>query len=82
MTLIAYAGKDPDDIPYSLSTRGWDLVRYSRSRQAYNLWRRGGWDTASLAEKYEVQEPTVLRWITKERSKMRSLPDPYAKVAR
>lgn len=73
--LVEYAGKDPGDIPYSMKLTDWEASRQSRSYQAYQYFRRG-LDTIELAEKYQVKEPTVIRWITKERSKRLGLPNP------
>jgi transposase len=76
MPLIDYAGKDPDDIPFSTRLTGWDASRQSRQFQAYKKFQRG-MDTAKLAEIYGAKEQTVLKWISNERSKRLGLPTPY-----
>lgn len=59
--LIAYAGKPPEK---------------RRSNLAYRHFLLGR-DTAAIASMMRVTEPTVLKWITTERSILHSLPNPY-----
>jgi len=77
MALIDYAGKDPDDMPFSARVTGWECTRHSRQLQAYRRFLFEGEDTMQLAERYSVREATVLRWISNERSKRLNLPMPY-----
>jgi len=77
MALVEYAGKDPEDTPFSTRLTGWEATRHSRQHQAYRRFLFEDEDTMQLAERYGVQERTVLRWITEERCKRLGLDSPY-----
>lgn len=62
MTLIAYAGKEPIQ---------------NRRKQLACAHFSVGRDTAAIAHMLKISEVTALRWITEERCKRRSLPNPY-----
>jgi len=77
MTLIGYAGRERWKQP--LVVRKPIRHRRTRSQMAYDLFRLGN-DTADLAARLEVQEATILRWITYERSRRLGLPNPYGET--
>lgn len=63
--LIAYAGQE---IPQPAWMR--------RRKLAYEHFKLGR-DTAAIAGMFRITEATALQWITEERCKRRSLPNPY-----
>lgn len=78
MTLVAYAGKDPEEPPLEVpETKFLRRQSYTRPEAAYRRFLLGA-STFDLSKSYRgVREPTVLRWITAERCKRRGLPNPY-----
>lgn len=70
--LVQFAGKDPDEKPFSASDTRHSLRR-SRAYDMFNL----GYDTTVLAKRFQVTEATALRWVSIERSKRLGLPSPY-----
>jgi hypothetical protein len=74
--LVAYAGKDPTEVPVYVSENSF-LLRQSgtRPQRAYRMFLAGA-DTADIAKRIGRHERSVLRWITIERSKRLGLPLP------
>ena len=74
--LVAYAGKDPTEVPVYESENIF-LLRQSHTRpqRAYRMFLAGA-DTADIAKRIGRHERTVSRWITVERSKRLGLPIP------
>jgi len=77
MNLVPYAGMERWKQP--LVKRAPTRRRRTRSQMAYDLFRLGN-DTADLAVRLDVQEATILRWITYERSRRLGLPHPYGET--
>ena len=66
---IPYAGKDPDE-------NRWE----TRAERAYRMFKSGK-DTLEIAKRFGAKESTALRWISRERSTVLGLPDPYEAIA-
>lgn len=77
MTMVPYAGKDPEEPPLSVpETKFLHRKSHTRPEMAYRLFLLGH-DTLQLSRRFRYSEATVLRWITLERCKARGLPNPY-----
>lgn len=76
MAMIAYAGKDPTEVPVYENENVF-LLRQSHTRpqRAYRMFLAGA-DTADIAKRIGYHERTVVRWITAERCKRLGLPNP------
>ena len=74
MTLVRFAGYDPDEdvLPPRRSSGT------SRRQRAYNLFILG-YDTLEIAERIGSPERSILRWVSTERSQRKGLPAPYAR---
>lgn len=76
MSLVEYAGFDPDD---AIETRLRDLKRQNPyAVQAYHRFL-GGEDTADLAKAFSVPEARVLEWVNVARSNRLGLRSPYGR---
>lgn len=77
MTLIPFAGQDPDEPPLSVpETKYLHRKSHTRPEMAARLFSMGH-DTFDLSRRFKREEQTVQRWITVERCKARGLPNPY-----
>ncbi len=75
--LIPFAGQDPEEPPVDVpETKYLHRKSHTRPEMAYRMFRMGA-DTVQLSERFKRSEPTILRWITEERSMTRNLPNPY-----
>ena len=75
--LVAYAGKDPTEVPVYVSEYKF-LHRqcHTRSQRAYRMFLAGA-DTFDIAKAIDRSEATVLRMITAERCERLELSSAY-----
>lgn len=73
--MVPYAGRDPQDRPFSNYVPGWKSPGAKHLRGVRMF--KAGMDTMQIAERLGVKERTVERWITVERCERLNLPNPY-----
>lgn len=77
MTLVRFAGYDPNEGKPGYYQRKTVTSGTSRRRRAYNMFLLGS-DTFDIAQRMRVNESRVLKWISIERANHKRLPAPYA----
>lgn len=73
--MVPYAGYDPSDRPFGRGRRYPESYPSKRVRSSELF--KAGKDTLAIARLLGVQEKTVLRWISEDRSARLGRPNPY-----